>query len=184
MAVAIIAMDFGLVRGAYQADARSPCMSNLTVPALIFIPPLSLLAAAAVSVGLGIARRGWASPFATGYLLLGGLASLGVCLDLATGYHVFDYMTEIVEGVFDPSRAPGAPEVRMTSASESVFDGWVGLLLFLAICWLPQITFAVIGGMFASRHGLTIVSRGRVVDFGRYDATSGELSATVDDRPR
>jgi hypothetical protein len=28
MAVAIIALDLGLIRGAYEADARSPCMSR------------------------------------------------------------------------------------------------------------------------------------------------------------
>jgi hypothetical protein len=52
---------------------------------LIFVPPLGLLLVAAVGVVLGTSRCGSASPFAMGYLLFGGLASLGVCLEFAAG---------------------------------------------------------------------------------------------------
>ena len=147
MAVAIIALDFGLIRGAYEADARSPCMSNLTLPALLFVPPLSLLTLAAVNAGLGLWRLGRASPFATGYLLLGGLASLGVSLDLAAGTYLLLWVT------IDRDPAP-VPE-------PSVF-GWVGtILLDLAILPLSQVALAIIGGGLAARFGLAVVLSGR-----------------------
>src|SRR5438132_6818617 len=166
VAVAVIGLDFGLVRGAYQADEREPCTSSLTLPALIFVPPLSLLFVAAVSVGLGITRRGWASPFATGYLLLGGLASLGVCLDFAAGTNQLPGLLAFIKGVLDPSLALGVPETRVTSPSHSVFDGWVGDILLIAICALPQFAFAMIGGRLACRYGLASVLRGRARPLG------------------
>jgi hypothetical protein len=160
VAVAVVGLDLALIRGAYQADEREPCTSSLTFPALIFVPPLSLLAVAAASAGLGVARRGWASPFATGYLLLGGLASLVICLDFAAGTHQVPHLLNHVEGVLDPSLAPGVPEARLTSPRQSVLDGWVGDLVLVAICALPQVASAMIGGGLASCYGLTIVLRG------------------------
>lgn len=174
-AVAAISLDFALIRGAYQADESEPCTSNLTFPALIFVPPLSLLTVVAVSAGLGVARRGWASPFATGYLLLGGLASLGVCLDFAAGTQQLHHLLNLVKGVLDPSLAPGVPETRLTSPRHSVLDGWVGDLLFVAICALPQFAFGMIGGSLASRYGLAIVLRGRAIPLGSQETVSGEV---------
>jgi hypothetical protein len=175
VAVAVIGLDIGLIRGASQADEREPCTSSLTLPALIFVPPLSLLFVAAVSAGLGIARRGWASPFETGYLILGGLVSLGVCLDFAAGTHQLLHLLAFTKGVLDPSLAPGIPETRLTSPTCSVLDGWVGALLFVAICALPQFFFALIGGWLASRFGLAIVLRGRPIPLGSQGTESGEV---------
>lgn len=159
-AVAVIGLDVGLVRAAQEADLCEPCMSRLTLPALVFVPPLSLLFVAATSAGLGIIRRGWASSFSTGYLLLGGLASLGVCLDFAAGTNLLAAIEAYIEGVLDPSRAPGVPETLVRSRSYSVFDGWAGEVLLIAICWLPQVAIAMIGGGLACRCGLAVVLKG------------------------
>lgn len=145
-AVAIVGLDIGLVRAAYVADQCEPCLSRLTLPALVFVPPLSLLFVAAMSAGSGIIRRGWASSLSTGYLVLGGLASLGVCLDFAAGTNLLLGLEAYIEGVLDPSRAPGVPETLVTSRSPSVFDGWAGDILFVAVCCLPQVAIAMIGG--------------------------------------
>jgi hypothetical protein len=147
VAVAVIALDFGLVREAYEIDDCEPCTSHSTLPALVFVPSLSLLSVAAANAGLGLARRGWASPFATGYLLLGGLASLAVCLDFAAGtYLLFGMAT-----VLDRSASPG----------HSILDGWLGVVLIIAVGAMSQIAFAMIGGGLASRYGVAIVLRGR-----------------------
>ena len=145
MAVAVSGLNFGLVRGACDADEREPCTSHLTLPALIFVPPMGLLFVTAVNVGLGIGRRGSASPFATGYLLLGGLASLGVCLDFAIGTNLLGGPLAYIEGVLDPSVAPGVAEIRLTSSSRSVFDGWVGDILLVLVYGLTQIASAMVG---------------------------------------
>jgi hypothetical protein len=175
LAVAVIGLDLALIRGACQADESEPCTSSLTFPALIFVLPLSLLAVAGVSTGLGVARRGYASPFATGYLLLGGLASLGVCLDFAAGTHQLPRLLNLVKGVLDPSLAPGVPEARLTSPTQSILDGWAGDLLFVAICALPQFFLAMIGGGLASRYGLVIVLRNRETPLGPQGAVSSEV---------
>jgi hypothetical protein len=127
---------------------------------LIFVPPASLLFLAAVSVGVGISRRSYASPFATGYLLLGGLASLAVSLDFAAGTNGFLALLPSIRGLLDPSLAPGVPESRITLPSHSVFDGWLGDILLVGVCALPQLAFGMIGGGLACRYGLAItVSR-------------------------
>ena len=160
MAVAIIALDFGLIRGAYEADARSPCVSHLTLPALFFVAPLSLLTIAAVNAGLGLWRLGRASPFTTGYLLLGGLASLGVSLDLAAETYLLLRVT------IDRDPAP-VPE-------PSSF-GWVGDVLDLAIFPLSQVAIAMIGGGLAARFGLAFVLSGRAAPFTGQETVSGDV---------
>ncbi len=173
-AVAVIGLDVGLVRAAYEADQCEPCLSSLTLPALVFVPPLSLLFVATMSAGLGIIRRGWASLFSTGYLLLGGLASLGVCLDFAAGTNLLPGLEAYIEGVLDPSRAQGVPETLVTSRSQSVFDGWAGYILLVAVCWLPQVAVAMIGGGLACRYGLAVVLRGRVTSPWTQPPVSGD----------
>jgi hypothetical protein len=160
--VAVIALDFGLIREAYERDLREPCMpSILAQAAFIFVPSLSILLVAAVQAGLGVARGGCASPFASGYLLLGGLASLGVCLDIAARTHLLTYLLHVAEGLLDPSIAPGAPETLVTSPRHSIFDGWVGDFLLYATYVFPQFAFGIIGGGLANLHGLAIVMRSR-----------------------
>ena len=51
---------------------------------------------AAVSVGVGLVKRGQAPPFSTGYLLLGGLASFGMCLAFAVQAYMLFAVTVIV----------------------------------------------------------------------------------------
>src|SRR4051794_19869679 len=85
VAVAVFAVDLGLIRWAGEPSNRKVLPSYDALGALseVLAPSLSLLAVAAVNAGLGLARRGRASPFATGYLLCGSLAAFGVCLDFA-----------------------------------------------------------------------------------------------------
>jgi hypothetical protein len=165
-AVAIIGLDLAIVCGAIQAEESEPCTSNLLFPALMFVPPLSLLTLAAVSVGLGVVRRGRASSFATGYLLLGGMASLGVCLDLAAGTGQLSGLKDHIEGFSEPLRAPGVPEARLTTVGQSMFDGWPGVILLIVICALPQLVLGVMGGALASRYGLAIVRTCRKMPLG------------------
>ena len=160
-AVAVIALDFGLIREACERDLREPCTSMLAQDALIFVPSLSMLFVAAVNAGLGVARGGRASPFASGYLLVGGLATLGVCLDIAVRTHLLAYLLQVAEGLLDPSMAPGAPETLVTSPRHSIFDGWIGDFLLYAIYVFPQFAFGIIGGGLANLYGLAIVMRSR-----------------------
>ena len=160
LAIAVIGLDLALMRGALQTDESEPCTSNLFLPTLIFVPPLSVLAVAVMKAIQGITRRGWTSPFATGYLLVGGLTSLVVSLDFATGLRQLYHLQTLVEGVLNPLTAPGMPEILLTSPIESAQDWWVNLLLTIAMCSIPQFVFAMIGGVLASRYGLAIVLRG------------------------
>jgi hypothetical protein len=166
VAVAVISLDLAMIRGAYQVDESEPCTSGLTFPALIFVPPLTLLTLAAARVGLGVVRRGRASPFATGYLLLGGMSSLGVCLDLVAGTGLLSGLQAHIQGFFETLRAPGVPEARMTTVGRAMFDGWPGDILLIVICALPQLVFGVIGGALASRCGLAIVRTSRKMFVG------------------
>lgn len=159
LAVAIICVDLAIIGRALRADESEPCTSSLVFPSLIFVPPLSLLALAAFSITLGVARSGRASSFATGYLLLGGMATLGVCLDFAMGSGLLFHLVRLAEGVFDPSLAPGVPEALLTSPRQPVLDDGSRELMLLAICSLPQFAFAMLGGALASRFGLEISRR-------------------------
>jgi hypothetical protein len=161
--VAVIGLDFGLVRGAAQIDESEPCTSSLTLPALMFVPPLSLLSVAAVNAGLGLARCGRASSFSTGYLLLGGLASLAVSLDLASGQNLLGLGSDVV------CRMLGELE------GQSCLDGWSGTMILVVVCDLPQLALALIGGGLASRYGLTIISRGQLVPLRPHRTVSGEV---------
>lgn len=150
VAVAVVAADLSLIRGA-EALTASGSFLFVIMPAYILVPSLSLLAVAAVSVGMGLAKRGQAPPFSTGYLLLGGLASFGVCLTLATQMYWLFTVT-----VRDPDPIPDDPLLK----------GVLGDVLEIAIFALPQVIPALIGGGLAARFGLTIVLRGRATATG------------------
>ncbi len=155
IAVAIIAVDFGLIRGAEAlAVAHSFMIMALVIPAYALVPSLSLLAVAAVSVGLGLVKRGQSPPFSTGYLLVGGLISFGMCLALAT--QVYYMLFAVTARTPDPIQGPSLWEVAL------------GCALEIAIYALPQVVPALIGGALAARYGLTIARGGR--------ATSPEVS--------
>jgi hypothetical protein len=109
---------------------------------------------------MGIARRGWASSFATGYLLIGGLTSLIVSLDDAADLHQIPHLHSIIEAVFDPSLAPGVPETLIVPSDEPAPSESARELLLLLMYSLPQVLFAIIGGCLASRCNLAIALRG------------------------
>ncbi len=81
--VAIVAVNFGLIRGALGLTAHNTSLSP-ALPAFALVPSLSLLVVAAAGVGVGRARHGQAPPFSTGHLLSGSPASFAVCMALAT----------------------------------------------------------------------------------------------------
>lgn len=160
VAVAVVAVNLGLIRGAEDLAAHNSSFYSLFVllPAYALVPSLSLLTVAAMRVGLGLVKQGHAPPFPTGYLLLGSLVTFGVCLALAT--HVFMLFTvSVIE-----------PEQSRSPMTEKFLD-----ILTIMILSEPQIAIALIGGGLAARYGLTIVLGGRVRPAGEaMAATSGE----------
>jgi hypothetical protein len=146
VAVALVAVNLSLIQMAEDLTADNCMVSALLPAALVLVPSLSLLTVAAVSAGLGLVKRGHSPPFSTGYLLLGGLVSFGVCLDMAT--QTFWLLTVTVREP-DPLQAP------------SHFEELCSTVLMVAMSALPQIALALIGGGLAVRYGLTIVLRGR-----------------------
>ncbi len=147
IAVAIVAANFGLLRGAESlAAADSSLILALVIPAYALIPSLSLLAVAAAGVVLGLVKGGQSPPFSTGYLLLGGLASFGMCLALATQAYMVLAMIVITP---EPLHGLSQWEVALGHALE------------IAIFAVPQVVPALIGGGLAARYGLAIVLGGR-----------------------
>jgi hypothetical protein len=147
VAVAVVALNFGLIRGA-KVLTDSGCSLFLLLPAYALVPSLSLLTVAAVNVGLGLVKRRQAPRFATGYLLLGGLVSFGVCLALAT--QAFMLFAVTVRNP-DPTQDP------------SLLNEVVNDFVMIAMLALPQIASGLIGGGLASWHGLTIVLGGHAI---------------------
>jgi hypothetical protein len=151
--VGVVALNCGLIRGAEDLTANHSSLFVL-LPAYALVPSLSLLTVAAVNVGLGLLKRGQASAFPTGYLLLGGLVSFAACLALATQMFIL-FTVEVRDP--DPIQ------------DTSLLNGRCGDVLEIAAWALPQIALALIGGGLAARHGLTIVlgqKRGRGAEKG------------------
>jgi hypothetical protein len=149
VAVAVVAVNLGLIR---EAESLTGCDGSIVfvlLSAYALVPSLSLLTVAAVSVGLGLVKRGQAPAFSTGYLLLGGLASFVMCLGLATQVFIPLFCVTVTSP--DPIPAP----------TPSPFEEGCGYILTLAMFALPQVAPALIGGGLAARHGLTIVLSGR-----------------------
>ena len=150
VAVAIVAVDLSLILGAEALTARDFPLF-IAIPAVALVPSMSLLAVAAVSVGTGLAKRGQAPPFSTGYLLLGGVMSFGMCLALATQTYMLFAVTVITP---DPIR------------DDSLWNGVLAAVEEFAILTLPQVIPALIGGALAARYGLTIIRSSRVTATG------------------
>jgi hypothetical protein len=167
VAVAAIALNIGVIRWVIESE------DNL--PAVIFVPSLGLLSVAAVNVGLALGRRGWASPFATGYLLFGGLASIGVCLELIYGPSPEGFLLEIINMIKYLLSLLTSGVTLSTRRELSVFDVWFSDMILIVFCSLPQVCFAMIGGGLASRYGLTIVLRGRETLLASQETVSGEV---------
>jgi hypothetical protein len=146
VAVAVLSMDLALIRWAddlassHQFPASYAAVGIL---ACVLVPSVSLLAVAAANAALGLARRGRASPFATGYLICGSLVTFAFCLDLAAQTYLLLGVTTV--------REP-APETET-----SVVGSRAGEALEVAIYALPQVVCAMIGGLLAARYRLTIV---------------------------
>jgi hypothetical protein len=147
VAVAVVAVDFGLIRGADELTTLNSGFVFLT--AFAFVPSLSLLTVVAVNAGLGLVKYGKAPAFSTGYLLLGGLVSFGMCLDLATQSFIFNAITVTV---IDDNPAP-----------VSSWGTWGSEFLLMVMLALPQVIPALIAGGLATRYGLTIVLSGRAL---------------------
>jgi hypothetical protein len=143
--VAVTAVSLAMIRGAERLNADVPYLF-IAFPAYVLVPSLSLLAVTAVNVGLGLAKRGQASPFATGYLFLGGLMSFAMCLALATQ---MDYLYAVTDR--DPDPVQGA----------SPSDSRYGDALEIAMLALPQIASGLVGGGLAVRYGIRMVRGGR-----------------------
>jgi hypothetical protein len=146
VAVAVLAVDLGLIRWTDDLASRRHLAYYAVIAGLarLIAPSLSLLAVAAVNAGRGLARCGRASPFATGYLLCGGLVTLGVSLDMAAHGFFFDMAVQTY--------------VRLLpTISFGPFDGWVDHALWITAYTLPQIAFALVGGALATRYGLALV---------------------------
>jgi hypothetical protein len=145
IAVAVVAADFGLIRGALDLTAHNTTLFVI-LPAFALVPSLSLLTVAAASVGLGLARHGQAPAFSTGYLLSGSLASFAVCMGLAT-----QMFMPFAVAITDPIQESALVTDKLA----------VGDMLAITILAMPQISIALIGGTLAARHRLTIVLWGR-----------------------
>jgi hypothetical protein len=156
--VAVVAVNFGLIRGAEDLTIDSPTL-YVVLPAYALVPSLSLLAVAALSAGLGLVTRGRASPFATGYLLLGGPAFCVACL--AVAMHLPTYFVFEILGP-----AMGRPPLG---------DRFADVLMTVVMA-CSQVLPALVGGSLAARLGLTIVLSGR-------PSTTGSLSTKLDGRP-
>jgi hypothetical protein len=141
IAVAVVALNFGLIRGAEELTRLNSGLVILSAYALV--PSLSLLTVAAVNAGLGLVKYGKASAFSTGYLLLGGLVSFGICLDLATQSFILDAITVTI--------------INDSPASETTSNIWLSYILLILAFASPQVIIASIGGGLANRYGLTIV---------------------------
>ena len=158
IAVALVAADMGLILGAEALDAS---LGSFVIPmtAFVLVPSLSLLAVAAWNVGTGLVRRRQAPPFSTGYLLVGGLVTFGMCLALALQAYMLFAVT-----VTTPNPLP----------EPSAWDQGLAIVEAFAITTLPQIVPALIGGVLATRLGLTIAR-------GHRGSTAGaEGSASAD----
>jgi hypothetical protein len=146
VAVAVVAVNLGLIRGALDLTAQNTSLF-VVLPAFALGPSLSLLTVAAARVGLGLAKHGQAPPFSTGYLLSGSLASFAVCMALATQMFMLFAVT-----IRDPIEESALVTDKLA----------VGDVLTITILAMPQIGIALIGGKLAARHGLMIVLVGRV----------------------
>jgi len=147
VAVAVTALDFGLIARAVEVEEENPCTSFIAFPAMVFVPSMSLIAVAALNSIYRLARCGRASPFATGYFLFGCLGSLCLCLDLAAHTNLLFSLTAFL----DPAPGPNG----------SVSDRWVGDLLSILIYALSQVAIALIGVLVAARYGMQLVLSGR-----------------------
>jgi hypothetical protein len=151
IAVAVVAVNFGLIRGADElTKAHGHNDGLLLFVALTILPALSLLTVAAVDVGFGLVKYGQAQSFSTGYLLLGGLVSFGICIDLATQSFILDAVI---------TTSIGSPGVAYLFSSGE----WFADVLLVFVFALPQVILAMIGGGLAKRYGLTIVRSGRAI---------------------
>jgi hypothetical protein len=139
LAVAVLAFDFAVIRKASEKDINDPCSLDQTYPALAFVPSVSLLGVAAVHSGLLLWRRGETPPFATGYLLGGGLSTLGVSLAFAM-MEPIDFVSALLKSVL------------VASPLSDFRDE-----LLLAAMILAQFVAGLIAGALAVRHGLGIV---------------------------
>ena len=155
IAVAVVGVNLGLIREVGQltnarANARGvPSEGFLLYVAYTVLPALSLITVAAVDIGAGLVKCGRARSFSTGYLLLGGLVSFGVCLDLATQSFILDKVTSTI---LDDRTGP---------ASLFTLGEWSSDVLLVFVLALPQVSLGVIGGGLAEWCGLTIVRGGR-----------------------
>jgi hypothetical protein len=145
IAVAVVALNFGLIRGAETLNENRSDVF-LVLPAYALVPSLSLLIVAAVYAVQGLVKRRQAPPFATGYLLLGGVVTFAVCLDFAT--QMFAAFSTIV-------REPD-PILEESPLYDRLSD-----LVTIAEFALPQVASALIGGWLAARYGLRIVLSAR-----------------------
>jgi len=134
-------VNFALIRGTEGLTVEGS--AYLAVLAYAFVPSLSLLTVAAVNAVRGLVKCGQAPPFSTGYLLLGGTASFGVCLALAP--MTFTLFVSV------PYCVPG--HVQESSLLEDLWN--YGQLI--AMFALPQVVPALIGGGLAVRYRLAIV---------------------------
>jgi hypothetical protein len=167
VAVAIIAVNFGLARWGEEVDARSNCVF-LAATNQVLAPSLSLLTVAVAAIAVALVRRGQSSPFATGYFLLGGLASFAVCLVLAT--QMSDGLILRLTGIVGPNGLE--PDGSLL---------WRDKILDSAACTLPQVVLGLIGGGLAVRFGLSFVLSGRAA--ARSDAIEPALPASVGNKP-
>lgn len=142
--VAVVAVNFAVLR---LADEQGSSLGVEMVEAFfLFSPPLSLLAVAAASVVVGLVKRGRAPGFSTGYLLIGGLASLLACLAVATQLLTFLY--ELLGE-------------RKILVDQFLMAGGYGELVLLVVFVFLQIAIALFGGALAARLKLTIVCERR-----------------------
>jgi hypothetical protein len=164
IAVAVVAVNFGLIRGTKELkDARGAHDNGLLLfAAYTMIPALSLLTVAAVDVGFGLLRCGKTRSFSTGYLLLGGLVSFGICFDLATQSFVLDAVTvTITDDRPDPT---------------SLLGKWSADMMLIFVFALPQVIVAMIGGGLADRYGLMIVRNVRAMPDAAAISVTDEVS--------
>ncbi len=164
VAVAITALDCSLLREVYTSSAHSCIGQEIVLPAFTFIPPLSLLGMTAASAGLGLLKRGRVEAFATGYLLTGTLATLGLSIAYIMRDPVWAYL-ELLESIWD----------RLPSGEGSYYTVVTLALMF------PQIVAGLAGGGWAARHGLTIVMTSRLRPRNGSKSGSIGISASFDE---
>lgn len=144
--VAVVAVDFGMIRWAEELDRPNGLYLGLLPVTYFFATPLSLLTVTAVRAAIGLAKRGQAPSFAAGYLLVGGLASLCACLAASMHLHISLclWLSAVLGSPLDYSATP---------LPYPIFQ----LPLVVALFVLPQIALALMGGALAFRRRLTIV---------------------------